>query len=185
MPWISILTEFVVAATEVLDERVPSTDHAGRAELRQTPHGSQPRLESSVIGLDRIISVLLNNVTRGRQQLIEYPRVGGRPVGAHLSRARTVLEGAGEELAGGRQIPVLGHENLDDLAVLVDRPVQRDSATGNLDVGLIHKPTITCSVPARPGCVDQQRREPLHPAVDGDVINLDTALPQQLLDIPV
>jgi hypothetical protein len=52
MPWISIPTEFVVAATEVLDERVPSTDHAGRAELRQTPHGSQPRLESSVIGLD-------------------------------------------------------------------------------------------------------------------------------------
>jgi hypothetical protein len=50
---------------------------------------------------------------------------------------------------------------------------------------LIHKPTITCSVPARPGCVDQQRREPLHPAVDGDVINLDTALRQQLLDIPV
>ena len=140
MPWISILTEFVVAATEVLDERVPSTDHAGRAELRQTPHGSQPRLESSVIGLDRIISVLLNNVTRGRQQLIEYPRVGGRPVGAHLSRARTVLEGAGEELAGGRQITVLGHENIDDLAVLVDRSVQIDPATGNLDVSLIHKP---------------------------------------------
>jgi hypothetical protein len=67
MPWISIPTEFVVAATEILDERVPSTDHASRAELRQTPHGSQPRLESSVIGLDRIISVWLNNVTRGRR----------------------------------------------------------------------------------------------------------------------
>ena len=100
MPWIGIPTEFVVAATDVLDERVPSTDHVGRAELRQTPHGSQPRLESSVIGLDRITSVLLNDVTRGRQQLIEYPRVGGRPVGAHLSRARTVLEGTGEELGG-------------------------------------------------------------------------------------
>lgn len=90
-----------VAARAVLDERVLSADHAGRAELRQTPYGSQPRLESSVIGLDRIISVLLNNVTRGRQQLIECPRVGGRLVGAHLSRVRIVLEGAGEELAGG------------------------------------------------------------------------------------
>jgi hypothetical protein len=169
MPWISIPTEFVVAATEILDERVPSTDHASRAELRQTPHGSQPRLESSVIGLDRIISVLLNNVTRGRQQLIECPRVGGRPVGAHLSGARTVLKGAGEELAGGRQIPLLGHENIDDLAVLVDRPVQIDPATGNLDVGLIHKPTITCSVPAGSCRIDEQRGEPLHPAVDGDV----------------
>ena len=125
MLWMSIPIEFVVAAREVLDERVISADHAGRVELRQTPYGSQLRLESSVIGLDRITSVLLNNVTRGRQQLIEYPRVGGRLVGAHLSRVRTVLEGAGEELAGGRQIPLLGHENINDLAVLVDRPVWR------------------------------------------------------------
>ena len=42
-----------------------------------------------MIGLARIISVLLNNVTRGRQQFIEYPRVGGRLVGAHRSRERT------------------------------------------------------------------------------------------------
>jgi hypothetical protein len=48
--------------------------------------------------------------------------------------------------------PLLGHENIHDLAVLVDRPVQIDpAATGNLDVGLIGKPTITCSMPARPG----------------------------------
>ena len=39
MPWISVPTEFVVAATEILDERVPSADHAGRAELRQTRMG--------------------------------------------------------------------------------------------------------------------------------------------------
>jgi hypothetical protein len=45
-----------------------------------------------------------------------------------------VLEGAGEELAGGRQIPLLGHENINDLAVLVDRPVQINPATGNLEV---------------------------------------------------
>ncbi len=39
MPWIGIPTEFAVAATEVLEERVPSTDHVDRAELRQTRMG--------------------------------------------------------------------------------------------------------------------------------------------------
>jgi hypothetical protein len=34
-----------------------------------------------------------------------------------------VLECAGEELAGGHQIPLLGDQNVDDLAELVDRPV--------------------------------------------------------------
>jgi hypothetical protein len=40
-------------------------------------------------------------------------------------------------------------------------------------------------VPARPGCVDQQWREPLYPAIDADVIDLDPAFGQQLLDISI
>jgi hypothetical protein len=40
-------------------------------------------------------------------------------------------------------------------------------------------------MPARSGGLDQQRREPLHPPVDPDVIDHDAALGQQLLDIPV
>ena len=35
------------------------------------------------------------------------------------------------------------------------------------------------------GRVDQQRREALHPPVQGDVVDLDTALGQQLLEVPV
>jgi hypothetical protein len=33
-------------------------------------------------------------------------------------------------------------------------------------------------MPARPGRVDQQRGEPLHPSIDGDMINLDATLSQ-------
>jgi hypothetical protein len=40
-------------------------------------------------------------------------------------------------------------------------------------------------VPGEPGRVDQQRAEPPHPPVDGDVINLDAALGKQLLNVPV
>jgi hypothetical protein len=40
-------------------------------------------------------------------------------------------------------------------------------------------------VPARPSRLGEQRREPLHPSVDGDVVDLDTALGEQLLDVAV
>jgi hypothetical protein len=36
-----------------------------------------------------------------------------------------------------------------------------------------------------PGGLGQQRREPLHPTVDGDVVDIDAALGEQLLDVPV
>jgi hypothetical protein len=40
-------------------------------------------------------------------------------------------------------------------------------------------------VPAWPSGLDQQGREPLHPAVDADVIDLDAPLGEQLLDVAV
>ena len=40
-------------------------------------------------------------------------------------------------------------------------------------------------MPARPGRVDQQRREALHPPEQGDVIDLDAALGEELLEIAV
>jgi hypothetical protein len=38
-------------------------------------------------------------------------------------------------------------------------------------------------MPGEPGRISQQRREPLHPPVNGDVIDLDAALGQQLLHV--
>jgi hypothetical protein len=40
-------------------------------------------------------------------------------------------------------------------------------------------------MPSESGSVREQRREPLHPPVDGDVIDLDTALDQQFLNVAV
>jgi hypothetical protein len=57
--------------------------------------------------------------------------------------------------------------------------------TGHLDVGLIDEGPFADTVPARPCGVDDQRREPLHPPVDGDVIDVDAALSQELFDIAV
>jgi hypothetical protein len=64
---------------------------------------------------------------------------------------------------------------IDDLPVLVDRPVQVHPAPGELQVGLVDEPAVPADVPARPGCVDQLWGEPLYPPVDRDVVHRDTA----------
>jgi hypothetical protein len=102
------------------------------------------------------------------------------PVGAHLSRPGAVLEGTGEEPASGRQVPLLGDQHVDDLAELIDRPVQIDAPPGDLDICFVDKPAITWNVPARPCRVDQQRDKSLYPAIDRDVIDPDAPLHQQL-----
>jgi hypothetical protein len=56
-----------VAAVDVLDECVSGADHVGRAEPFEAAHGPESGLESSMIGLDRIIPVLLHDVARGRK----------------------------------------------------------------------------------------------------------------------
>jgi hypothetical protein len=87
-----------------------------------------------------------------------------------------VLEGAGAEPASGYQVPLLRDQHVNDLPILVDGPVQIHPAPGYLDVGFIDEPAIAGRVSAGSGCVDQQRGEPLHPAIDGHMIDCDAAL---------
>jgi hypothetical protein len=124
-------------------------------------------------------------MTCGGRQLIQYPWVSLCLVGRHLGGMCAVAQCADEEPAGGRQIPFLRHQHVDDLPELINRAVQVDPPAGNLDVGFIGEPAIARGVSARPGCVDHQGREPLHPAVDRNVINGDTAFGQQLLDVAI
>jgi hypothetical protein len=56
---------------------------------------------------------------------------------------------------------------------------------GDLHVGLIHLPAVPDGVPAGPGGLGEQGREPLHPAVDGDVVDVDAAFGEQLFDVAV
>ena len=135
---------------------MPSADHSGRAEPFEPTHRSQPGLELTMIGFDGVVRVLLHDMARRGQQLVEHPRIRGSSVGAHLGWAWAVLEGTGEELASGRQIPILRDEDVDDLAVLVDRPVQIGPAPGDLDIRLIDEPPITRRVPTGPGRINQQ-----------------------------
>jgi hypothetical protein len=132
VPWIGIEAQFVVTAPQVLNERRPSADHSGRAEPFEPTHRFQPGFEPTMIGFDGVVRVLLHDMARRGQQLIEHPRIHGSSVGAHPCWAWAMLEGAGEEPASGRQIPILRDDDVDDLAVLVDRPVQLDQRPATL-----------------------------------------------------
>ncbi len=48
-----------------------------------------------------------------------------------------------------------GDGDVDDLAVLVDRPVDGAPAAGDLHVGLVDEPAIADRVPTGPGCACQ------------------------------
>ena len=163
---LSVVSEFVVAAAQVLDERMPAADHLGAAEPLQTSHRTSPGLQPAMISFDRVVGVLLHHVPRLGHDLVEHPRVRRGPVGGHLGRPSRRVQGPGEEPAGRRQIPLRRGQDIDDLPILVDRPVQVHPAPGELQVGLVDEPAVPGDMPARPGRVDQLGGEPL-PAPTG------------------
>ena len=86
-----------------------------------------------MISFDCVVRILLGNMAGRGQQLIERSRIRGSPVGAHLGRWWAVVERLGEKAVSGREIPFLRDEDIDDLAELVDRPVEVDPSPGDFD----------------------------------------------------
>ena len=110
-----------------------------------------------MIGLDGVIGVLLHDVARARQRLVQDADVGRCPAGGYLGWICSVFENMGEEPAGGGQIAFRSGQHVDDLAELVDRPVQIDPLPGDLDIGFIDEPAIAWHVPVGSCRIDQQR----------------------------
>jgi hypothetical protein len=90
-----------------------------------------------------------------------------------------------EEPVSRHGVTPRGDQHINDLPELVDRSVHVPPSPGDFHVGLVHEPAIAYSVPAGAGGLGQQRREPLYPAVDGDVISLDTTLGEEFLDVAI
>jgi hypothetical protein len=57
--------------------------------------------------------------------------------------------------------------------------------SSHLHLGLVHLPAVTDGVSAGSGGVGQQRRAAPHPSIDGDVVDLDTPLGEEFLDVAV
>jgi hypothetical protein len=110
--------------------------------------------------------------------------VGRCTVGDHLNGCDPCgTDHALEEPSGCPDVAPRGDEHVDDLAELIDRSVHLPPLAGDLHLRLIHEPAISHRMPTWPGRLGQLRRAPLHPPVDGDVVDLDPALGEQRLDV--
>jgi hypothetical protein len=68
--WVGLDAEFVVPAAHVLHERVTAHDYPRAAIAFEAAHRTQPRFESTMVGLDPIVRVPLGIVKRAREELI-------------------------------------------------------------------------------------------------------------------
>jgi hypothetical protein len=89
--------EFIVPAAQVLHERVAVHDHAGAAITLEATHGSQPRLEPSVVRLNPIVRVLLGVVERAWEELIDDRAECPGPIGHDFRRRAVATEHGSEE----------------------------------------------------------------------------------------
>jgi hypothetical protein len=66
--------EFVVAATQVLHDRVTGRNRRCRGESFQSAHRPKPGLQPAVIGFHPVVGISLDHVTRARDMLIDDRR---------------------------------------------------------------------------------------------------------------
>ncbi len=138
-----------------------------------------------MVGFDPVVRIPLGVMPGDRDKLVKDARVGRCPIRRHLNGHRPERERPAEERSCCGQIAPDGQPHVDDLPVLVDRPVQVRPQAVDLDVGLVNEPAVTRHVTARPCRFDELRCEPLDPPVDGDVIDVHSPLGEQLLNVPV
>src|SRR6266498_1166154 len=84
----------------------------------QPAHRPKPRLQAAVIGLHRVVRILLHHVQRRGHQLIQDPRVHGRPVGGDLHRDHARPQRPEDEPPRGGQVTARRQQDIDDLAIL-------------------------------------------------------------------
>ena len=112
-----------------------------------------------------------------RQQLLQHDRVGRRSVGDDLNGCDLGrADGPLEEPTGCLGVAPRGDEHVDDLPELVDRAVDIRATARRPS----HRSRPRASdLPRRgdtAGGLGQQRREPKHPPIDRDVVDLDATL---------
>src|SRR4051812_40901495 len=90
-------TEFIVAAPNVLHERMTAHDNGGTVIALESLHRAEPRFEAPVVGFDPIVRVLAGVVRRPGYQFIDHSAQRWRPVGHDLRRLAVRAERRREE----------------------------------------------------------------------------------------
>ena len=88
-------------------------------------------------------------------------------------------------MSGSGQVTLGRQQDVDDLAVLVDGPVEISPCASDLHIGLVDERPVTGAWRHGRAASMNSRGESLNPPVDGDVIHGDAALGKQLLNVAV
>jgi hypothetical protein len=138
-----------------------------------------------VVAFDPVVRVLVGVVERDGQDVLD-DAFESRCQVRHNLRGRPVsAQRGGEEAPCRADVAPRREVHVDDLAVLVHRAIPIAPDPGDLHLGLVDEPSVAHGVAPRSGRVDQHRREALHPPQQRHVIDLDTALSEELLEVPV
>ncbi len=89
----------------------------------------------------------------------------------------------GEELVSGSDVASFRDIYVDDLAMLVHGAVHVAPDTIDLDVGLVHEPSVTHGVATGFCRVNERWGEALYPPINGDVIDFDASFGEEFFDV--
>ena len=138
-----------------------------------------------MISFHTVVGVLGGVVAGGGEEVVDHTGKCPGSIGGHLDRFTVGADGGLEEPGGGWGVTPHRDVDIEDLAVLIDRPVDVPPAARNLHVRLVHEPAVTATMTTRPGGVDQEGSEALHPPEQRYVVDLDASLGEEFLHVAV
>jgi len=159
------------------------TSHAPEAEHR--PLSSSER---QVCILRTVVQPAAGFLPVGDAQVFHGRSVGPQLVG-HVAIARTMfLHSFPKKLQSCLLVPGLCYKALKHLTLVIDRAPEIMPLAVDLHEHLVEVPSPVAGFhaldPAFPDLSGEQRAEPMPPEPDGFMADLDTALMQQILDVP-
>ena len=139
-----------------LHQRVTADDRARRPIAFEAAHRTEPRFQASMVILrcDCSRTAPCRETRPAAAHRSQHPAAPPdpsppRPVAMRADRRR-------EEPAGRSRVALRRDVHANDLAVLIDRPLDVAPPACELHIRLIHKPTTADRMSARPGRVNQE-----------------------------
>ena len=147
------------AVAQVLDEGVTAGHNVSRGRLLKATHRLKALFQMSMIALQPVVQELRCAVLHGRQDLTQrWWITRGFIRDDPLRRYAGLLNSPLEEGLGRFGISSPGEVRVDDLTVLIDRPINLGPCPMETDIRFVNAPFSTNALPIGPNEVTHQSR---------------------------
>ncbi len=167
---------------------MPSHQDSGAAKGLEAEHRPGDGFDGAVVLLDEVVQVLrlahLDLQAAVGLEALDRCRVRAALVYRDLLGHAVQIHGALKEGPGRGVVSLGAQQEVNGVAVVVDRPVQVLPLAADLDIGFVHSPALTDRALA-PTDHDRQHRQHLdRPAMQRGVIDEDPTVGHHLLNVP-